>query len=298
MEKKNKVLFAVVLLVLIANVILFFLPGKGSKTNFDEGMFAVSDTASLQTIQLTFQKKTIDLSRSDNGWELNGRYKMDEGLRRLLFSIMQRVRVKRPLHVAVEDGVKVKLNNELFTVSGNATQTKTYFTKDGKSYEVEIPGYRDYLAGIFELNADQWRDRLVYNGSWRTIQRVSVDYLSADERDFEIAFNEQFFTVSGVNELDSGRVVDYLNQFQYLQANERISRGRFTRYDSLAETQPLVKINLESINYATPESLFIYPSIGKEAFHLVKNGVGELVIFDRKRLNNILLSKDDFKLSE
>ncbi|MEO9476157.1 MAG: hypothetical protein ABJG41_11495 [Cyclobacteriaceae bacterium] len=298
MEKKNKRLFGLIVLVLIINLVIFLLPGKGSKTTFDEHMFTVADTASVSSVQLTFGDKVVEMNRSDEGWELNGQHRMDEGLRRLLFSIMQRVRVKRPVHEAVKDGVKVKLNNDSFMVSGNATQTKTYFTKNGKSYEVEIPGYRDYLASIFELNADQWRDRLIFNGSWRTIQRLNLDYTESDEKDFEIGFNEEFFNVSGVNKLDSGFVVDYLNQFQYLQANERISRGRFPRYDSLVQTRPLATLTLESINYSAPETLIIYPSLEKEGFNLVKNSIGEMVILDRRRISNMLMSRDDFKLAE
>lgn len=298
MEKKNKRLFGMLVLVLIINLVVFLLPGKGSKTTFDEHMFAVADTASISSVQLILGTKVVELTKSEDGWELNGQYRIDEGLRRLLFSIMQRVRVKRPVHEAVKDGVKVKLNNDSFMVSGNATQTKTYFTKEGESYEVEIPGYRDYLASIFELNVDQWRDRLVFNGSWRTIQRLNLDYIDSDEKDFEIAFNDEFFNISGVSKLDSGLVVDYLNQFQYLQANERISRGRFPRYDSLVESKPLAILTLESINYSAPETLIIFPSLENEGFNLVKNSIGEMVIFDKRRINNMLMSRDDFKLAE
>jgi hypothetical protein len=284
MKRKNKRLFVILGLVLVANLCFVFLPNKGSQLNYNESMFTVMDTASISNIRFFNDVSTVELAKTEDGWELNGRYPVDEGLRRLLFSILQRVRVKRPVNEQVKSGMIIDINGEQFSVSGNATKTKTFFTKGDQSYEVEIPGYRDYLANIFELNLDQWRDRLVYNGSWRTIQNLKLDYPQSDEYDFDIRFNEQFFAVGGVERIDSSAVIDYLNQFQYLQANERVSPGRFPKYDSLAQTQPLAILTLESINYSAPEVLMIYPALDNERFHLVKNIANEMVIFDQKRV--------------
>lgn len=298
MERKNKFIFVAVFVLLGINLTLFFLPEKKDSVSFDENMFAISDTTSISQVCLLSDDAKVEMSRTENGWELNGRFSVDEGLRRLVFSIMQQVRVKKPISELHEQGVDVKIGDLNFKVSGNATKTKTYFTQEGRSYEVEIPGYKDYLASIFELNADQWRDRLAYNGSWRTIQRLKLDYLSSEEDDFEINFLEQFFGVEGVTPIDSTFVIDYLNQFQYLQANERISRGRFFRYDSLSATEPMVLLTIESINYSSEEQFSIYPSIASEAFHLIKSKGGEMMIFDQKRVRNLLVKREDFKLKE
>ncbi|MFY0599080.1 MAG: hypothetical protein JXR03_05380 [Cyclobacteriaceae bacterium] len=298
MKRKNKLLFILALILLSVNVIFFFLPERKSQISFDENMFAVQDTSLIREISLKGEVSDVILTRSEDGWELNGRYAVDQGLRRLLFSILGKVKVKRPVADASVDGVTVDLDGKKFLVSGNATKTKTFFTIDGQSFEVEIPGYRDYLGGIFELHMDQWRDRLVYNGSWRTIQKLDVNYLANDIDDFQIAFSDRFFEIEGIDRIDSTLVVDYLNQFQYFQTNERISHGRFERYDSLSLTDPLAILTLESINYSTPERFFIYPAIANERFHLMKNSADELMIFDRNRVNNILLNHDSFKLKE
>ncbi len=298
MSRKNKRLFLILVLIILVNVIVFLIPQKGSQLAYDESMFSVQDTAAMTRIRFFNEESNVLLTKADEGWELNGKYPVDESLRRLLFNILQRVKVKRPSGNLLESEVTVEINGEVFGVTGNATRTKTYFTKDEKSYEVEIPGYRDYLANIFELKSDQWRDRLIYNGSWRTIQYLKLDYILTDEDDFEIRFNDKFFEVGEVQKMDSSAVIDYLNQFQYMQANERLSEGRFAKYDSLSMTNPIATITIESINYSTPEYFQIYPSLGNERFHLIKNSANELMIFDQKRVKDLLRRRKDFKLVE
>lgn len=297
-KKRNQILSAVLVLLLIVNLIFALLPDTKSSVSFDERMFAVTDTSSINRISITKNDEVILLNREDDGWELNGKYSVDAGLKNLFMNILQRVTVKKPATIDLVKPITVEIDGSIFMVSGNATQTKTYFTSEGQSYEVEIPGYSEYLGGIFELNLDQWRDRLAYNGSWRTIQKLKMDYTSSDDMDFEIQFSESFFEVTEVPAIDSSKVVAYLNQFQYLQTNERVSSGRFKRYDSLAKTVPLAKLTIESINYSAPEQFLIYPSLDNEAYHLVMNKAGEMMIFDKKRINGLLQRKIDFVFVE
>ncbi|WP_258105807.1 hypothetical protein [Marinoscillum sp. MHG1-6] len=300
MEKKNKLLLTLIMVVVAINLGLFLVPKKGSSVSFDERMFVLPDTASVDQISFVGENE-YSLTESNGRWLVNEDNPVDEGLMRLLMSIMQRVRVKRPVAEVSQEGVKVIFGNNdanSFVVSGNATRTKTYFTQGGKSYEVEIPGYRDYLASIFELHPDQWRDRLVLDESWRTIQELKLDYVEGDDRGFDIRFNDEFFVVENVSPIDSSGVVEYLNQFQYLQANERISVGRFPKYDTLAKATPLALLSIESINSLETMTYKIYEKLPGEGFHLVVGPDGEMLIFDQRRVSQILRKRDDFKLSE
>jgi hypothetical protein len=302
MAKKNKILFALLLAFLVINGIFLIIPKKGSSVAFDEQMFVIADTSLVKTITLISDENQIILSRAERKWSLNNAYSTDEGLIRMLLSIMQHVNVKRPVAEGVKGGTKVVFTldggkEEIeFTVSGNATKTKTYFRKGDQSYEVEIPGYRDYLASIFELKNDQWRDRVVFDGSWRTIQHLNLKYLENPRFDVDIAFNDKFFVVQGVAKMDSSRVVEYLNEFQNWKANERLSKGRFQKYDSLVNTTPFAELRIESINYTKEQVFYIYSPIGNDGFVLVKNQDDEMMVFDRKRISQILVKNEDFKL--
>ena len=180
---------------------------------------------------------------------------------------------------------------------GNATKTKTYASLEGseESYEIYIPGYNEYVGGIFELHPDQWRDRLVLNGSWRTIQNLEINYRDKAREDIIINFEEEFFEVAGVSSLDSTAVIDYLNQFQYFQANEWISKGRFMRYDSLSKMPPLATLKIETINTTDPIWVEIFPKINGESFHLAQTYDGSMMVIDQSRVKNILAKRTLFQ---
>lgn len=298
--KRNRNAALWFVLLLLVNVIFFFLTVKGNSVSFDEDLFAIRDTASVTSIEIIEDSKKLVLTRNPEGWILNGEYPADEGLRRLLMSILMRVQVKKPVEVEKADVKTVIVHGARpmnFEVWGNLTKTRTFFSmSSGEAvYEVAIPGYNEYLGGIFELNEDQWRDRLLIDGSWRTIQKLSLDYLGSDEKDFLILFDENFFKVESVPEIDSAAVIGYLNQFQVFQINEWISDGRFPRYDSLSRMPPLATLTIETINQQDPAVLDIYPALEEESFHLATDHDGNMMVVDKKRIDAILAERTGFE---
>ncbi|MEQ8473822.1 MAG: hypothetical protein RIC35_21680 [Marinoscillum sp.] len=295
MHKQNRNLLFVFLGLALVNV-LFLLVGDSFRgVSFDEDKFVVNDTTNIFSIQIGDN----ELKKLDGEWIVNDTYPVDQSLKRVLFLIMQRVQVKKPVDVELTNAIEVKIAGEdplSFTVSGNPTKTKTYFSLEGKDevYEVEIPGYKEYVGGIFELNADQWRDRLVMNESWRTIQVLTLDYMDPEIDDVKITFDKDFFLVEDISPIDSNLVVNYLNQFQYFQANEWVSKGRFPKYDSLSVKPPLATLTIESINDEVPYILEIFPKMPGERFFLVKLYDQSMLVIDDRRMVNILLRKNDF----
>lgn len=300
MKKRNQSLLVVLVILLLANLSLLFSETRSSGVSFDERRFTIADTAGIRSIRITVPGKEITLDRAKPDWVLNGTDQVDEGLRRLMLSILQRVRVRRPVEVEKQEGIQVAIAGSeplTFSVWANPTKTRTYFSQEGSEevYEVGIPGYNDYLGAIFELETDQWKDRLVFNASWRTIQRLELRYLKDPSAGFSIRFADQFFELDGVQSLDSSAVVDYLNQFQYFEANEWVSRGRFARYDSLALTQPMATLTIETINTPDPILLDIFPALPAEKHHLVRETHGNMLVVTASRIQSILRNQADFE---
>lgn len=292
MTKQNKLLIVLIALLLIANLIVMFRKRTSSSVGYDDRAFSVQDTSSITSIQIG----DLELKR-ENGWKINGQV-ADPAFVDHLLNVMLRVRVKKPAG-EVQEGMRITINDgESFTFSSNATKTKTIFSNQDGAYEVEIPGFTDYVGGIFELNADQWRDRLILNGSWRTIQKLELDYVTSDEQDFSIQFEKNFFKVSGISAIDTTILINYLNQFQYFQANERISSGRMQTMDSLRETPPLATLTIEDINYKEVQKLKIFPRRAEDGFHLFLDQNDEMVAVDQRRSNQILLKKRDFQFDQ
>ncbi len=297
MQGKNRKLIVVFGLLLLANLVFFFTSQTKRTVSFDENLFKIETPELISQIQIG----DLKLSKNGNKWILNGQYAASNELIRLIMSILNRVEVKKPVSVPViQNEVTINIDGQKrnFYVWGNPTKTKTYFSKVNSEevYEVQIPGYNEYLAGIFELSVDQWRDRLVLNGTWRTIQQLTLEYEGSIEKNVSITFDDAFFKVPGVNALDSNKVVDYLNQFEYFQANEWITKGRFPNYDRLAESMPLAKLTLETIDAAKPIVLEIFKPLERDRFYLVRLNNNELFVIDRKRAQRILAKLPDFEL--
>lgn len=299
MTESNKRLLIIFLVLVGINVVFYFISQFKTTVSFDENRFTLTDTLSVQQIDIG---DDVHLVKGDNGWEINEQYPMDRSLRRLLMSILSRVKVKKPVAIDVQEGETVEIHGDnplSFTFWGNPTKTKTYFSLvgDKEVYEVHIPGYNEYLGSIFELTPDQWRDRLLLDASWRTIQNLSLDYQNEVD-DFSISFDKDFFVIPGVNRLDSNAVVDYLNQFQYFQCNEWISKGRFKRYDSLASMPPLAMLSIQTLSGKEPFLMEVFPKLPGERFHLVTTYDESMMVIDENRIHGILRKKKDFSLSD
>ena len=290
MERKNKRMLVIVGVLLVANLIFYFSGGSSKGISFDEAQFAVADTSSVRSIQIG----EIQLKK-DGVWMV-GDYPADPAFVDHLLNVMLRVRVKKPVGAMDASGaLEIVVNDDKrFLFASNDTKTRTYFIEDGEGYEMEIPGFSDYLGGILELEYDQWRDRLVYDGSWRTIQHLSLDYTASDADDFEIQFEKDFFKIPGITRLDTANMMDYLNQFQYFQANERLSDGRVTAMDSIAKTAPLAILKIDDIQIKDPITFTIFPRRPQDAFHLMLDPNGQMIAVDMQRVSNILFRKSDF----
>lgn len=291
MSKSLKYIVLIVVL-LIANMWLFFADSwtSDSKTTT---YFNAEDMSSVSMIQFVLENEVVKIERSEQGWTLNDEFKADDGFVTTLISVLQRVDVSRVVgsweqEILGSVEVEFDFNSRYrFDFASNATRTKSYFIDEGVAKEVSVPGYRDNVVDLFDLHPDQWRDRLVFDGSWRTIQKVDVEY-SNGTNSFDISFNDKFFLVNGESPQDSTKVIDYLNQFEYFQANEMISKGRFPEFDSLMNTQPLATIELDDIKSDVPTTLAIFLPLDGQRYHLiVKDGIQQMVV-DGRRVNSLL----------
>ena len=303
MRKSNSILLVVAGLLLVSNLVLFLMRGSDKSLSFDADLYKIDNTEAIRSVRISGKEDTVLLENETEKWLLNNEYAVDEGLRRLLFSILQNVKVMKPVSLAPEDSLDVFIQGEKelhFKVFGNLTKTKTYFhdLSSGKSYEVAIPGYSDYVGGIFELSANQWRDRVIMDENWRTIKSFLLQYKTDNTADVFLEFDDTFFNVNGVSTMDSSFVVDYLNQFRSFEVNEIISAPKFPKYDSLSTTTPLAEIKISTINQPEPITLKVFPSIENQPFNLIVDDSGELMIIDRHRLAQILVNQVDFQAKD
>lgn len=291
MTKSLKYVILITIL-LVANLWLFFADSFQSTTD-RANYFDALDMESVSMIQFVVKSDTVKLERSGQGWTLNDSYKADEGFTNTLISVLNRVEVGRTIGnwdqpILGEAEIEFDFNSRYrFQFASNLNGIKSYFIENGEAKEVAVPGYRDNVVDLFKLHPDQWRDRLVFDGSWRTIQKVTVEYANGNDP-FEIKFDDTFFLLNGQSPQDSTAVIDYLNQYEYFQANEMVSQGRFPEFDSLMNTQPIAIITLDDIKSEEPAVLTVFPRLGEQRYHMMlKDGKQQLVV-DANRVGGML----------
>ncbi len=307
MRKRNQRLLLIAGLLVIVNFV-FFTSNTSTYSSSKNYNLAIADTSQVKTIKLTKGGIQNILERDGNSWELNQKFGTDPAYTRILLAVLNRVAVKRKLGESQlealksrvnEEGVLVELEdiNRTFYVLGNQTFTKTYFLEQNldEGFEVEIPGYRDFVGGIFQLTTDQWRDRLIFRGNFRTIQRIEV--LSDNQVRLNAHLTDRSFVVEGMTAYDTLALVNYMNNFNYLQANERLSPGKFPRYDSLRNTVAEEELIIHDLGLAEPLKISFYPALPGENFRLAVVNNEDLTVIASNRIKEWLKKAEDFSFN-
>ncbi|GAB4239466.1 MAG: hypothetical protein Tsb0034_15500 [Ekhidna sp.] len=300
--KKTIIYIGVILLLLGANAWLFF-GNNGSSSVSSQTYFSQEELTGISELEFNYENQKVKLTREADRWMLNDQYPADLGFVSTLLSVLERVEEARQIEnwkgdqlgvltIAKNDGTTLMIN-----FGTNPSKTKSYFWDEGEVSEVIVPGYRDNVVDIFSMHPDQWRDRTLVQGSWRTIQKLEIDYRNKEE-DLIIRFEDKFFLVNEQQPADSSAVVDYLNQFEHFMANEMVSEGRVKVLDSLAQLDPLATLTIDDIKYEKPLRFHIYPRSDQRNFHLLILGNGERAVVDGQRIANLLKNPADFGVTD
>lgn len=306
MKKTTKL--TIILAALIAvSVMLALIGKKENMRSFDVDMFAVNDTSAISSVTISGQTFTNVLTKTAKGWTLNNQYLADPNMIHIMQSILAQVKVKRPVaklnHEEIvkslkEQGRKVSLKYDNgtqweFIAGGSASKKDAFYLQDEQAYFVEIPGYNNYISGIFELTENQWRDRLLFSSSWRSLKSLEINYLHENEK-LNIYFDKKFLAVEGVSELDTTALMTYLGQYEYFQINDYLEKDKYPKYDSLSLTAPMAELTVNDIDLSKNVVLKIFPLLKNQNFYLVVGRKEEMMVIDSKRMTNILSKKDQF----
>ncbi|MEQ6120844.1 DUF4340 domain-containing protein [Reichenbachiella sp. MALMAid0571] len=305
--KKNTKLTIILVALIVVSVIIALTGKRENHRSFDVNMFAVNDTSAITSVTITGRNYTNELTKTTNGWTLNDQYLADPNMIHIMQSILSQVKVKRPVaklnHDEIvrnlkEQGRKVSLKYDdgsqwEFVAGGNASKKDAFYMKDDKAYFVEIPGYNNYISGIFELTENQWRDRLLFSSTWRSLKSLEIDYMDENEK-LKIYFDNKFLAVEGVNKLDTTALMTYMSQYEYFQINDYLEKGKYPKYDSLCQTTPIAKLTIHDIDLTKDANLRIFPLLKGQNFYLVVGRKEEMMVIDSKRMSNILSEKDQF----
>lgn len=287
---------------------LYVFDGKAVKRTFEKDMFA-ADTSALVSLTIKTLGQEIHLRKNGNVWRLNDKYIADAYMTKTIKGVLKLVSVKRSIsqidHQAIKKDIKNRgarielqfenLSPKVFYSVGTIDKKSSYMATEDLSsiFSVEIPGYSAYIAGYFETNLNQWRDRVLFETHWRSLQSLKIDY--QHQPDLDIQFVDKFFDVKDVLQVDTANLIGYLSSYQYFQVNDYLSPGLYPKYDSLFKTEPMAKLMLEDIDQNNSRNLNIYSKMPGERFYLVGNQDQEMMVIDEGRMNELLKSNAHFK---
>jgi hypothetical protein len=284
MQKNKNIRLLISLTALSIATALLFLFGNPNRSDIDKTIFKVKDQNTIDKVVFESAKGKVELKFDGAKWKVNSTHEADGQLVTVFFASILQAEPKRKITGVQQDsiqqrmaksGVKVSLMadgnvEKEFWVSGNYQKTETYFQlANDAPYFVTIPGYRVYVASIFELTENEWRDKRVFNFNWQNFKSLKSHLPQQTNQDFTISFANKLFGIEEVAVADTTKLSNYLESIFNLQADRILSPEEVSAYDSLFATSPLLQIEIQDIAKKT-FGLKIYPPQGKSKLVVAK----------------------------
>jgi len=187
-EQRNKRLAGLALLLVLAIGVAWWAGRRDESYRPDKNLFRDFEIELVDQVVLRSKEDTITLKYVGSEWKVNEVHPADRNRIMVLFATLQQAEPRRPVASSLKDsiadvmtsqGIHVSLyiENELvqeLVVGGNLAKTETYFKKvtTDESYVMNIPGYRTYVGGIFELDEGGWRDRHIFRFNWENFRKL------------------------------------------------------------------------------------------------------------------------------
>jgi hypothetical protein len=312
-KRKNIGLMIVLVLLILVSFSLAILGPKAGTTIKDRSLFAVQDTSFVHKIIISSDEDEILLEESNDLWTLNNKYTAEQNIVRVLLSILRDTEVVRNVpksqqqeisEYIEEHGYLIEIfthgsESETFYVAGNENKTVSYMmSTDGSNPKiVNIPGYDSYVAGIFEIPENDWRDRTILSTNWRTLQKLEVIYSEFPEHSFVIEFKTDFLNVDGVQNLDTAQMMSYIQQYNYLQVDRYLDPGQHSKYDSLLQTPETVRITVTDVSQSNSKTIRFFPLLPNDNMMLGFIEEDEqMALFQATRIQSIFAVKEEFEI--
>ncbi len=307
MPKRNNIyLLGSLLVMTIFLVAILFFGNSNDRISVDKNLFKVADQTKIDHVILKRADDQVELHFDGSKWMVNNSFEADRQLIQVFFATLLQAEPRRPVaqrlrdsihQQIIKDGVEVKLFEgetmmKNFMVIGNDRKTETYYELAGElsPYLVTIPGYRVYVAAIFELSAYEWRDKRIFNFNWQNFKRLDASFPGNEKENFSISFQNSFFGLEGIPQADTTRLNDYLDAVSLVQAVRYVPLGESVLYDSILSTRPYYRIEVTDIANRI-YAIDIFTPLNRDPAVLGKLhdgqavfiGLEDLIRLDRKR---------------
>jgi hypothetical protein len=306
-QRKNIVLLmSLVGLITIATVLYFV--NNDAPAAIDPTRFQLRDSKAVSKVVFTRDTVQLTLAFINGRWMVNNAHQADRGLVDVLFATMLKAVPKRAVANALGDsifregktrGIKTEFYvgtalDKTLWVWGDADRELTYFIDDQEDipYVMTIPGYRVFVGGIFVQSAGTWRDKRIFNFNWRNFTSLEATFPNDPKQNFKAAFTDRFFSIEGLNPVDTTVLNDYLDGVSLIRADEFYTIGTSAKWDSLSQTKPIMQLLVtEASGHVHALQLF---GIGRGEPRALAQWGNDYVWFDRRNILQLYKKRKDF----
>ncbi|QSE97075.1 hypothetical protein [Fulvivirga lutea] len=303
-KKKNIRLLILLVTAIIVTVITYVLVQPKSGISVNKNLFSYDQTVDINKVVFN-SNPTVTLEFSRNAWVVNASYDADPQRINVLFAVLSQVSVRREVasnerskidSLMKGQGTKVEFYSDAnvvksFYVVGDESRGVTYMSENLETYYlVEIPGYRSYLAGIFLLDVNGWRNPLVFDLNWANLASVQVSYPQNSGNNLFITFDERTLSLEGMPKADSTKLTDLIDDISLMYVNDYLFENEVV--DSLT-TEISARISVTDIakNVYTLE---VYRQNGNEQY-LVRKDSTDFALMEPNLVRRVTKPKSYFR---
>ncbi|CAN5198941.1 hypothetical protein BH23BAC1_BH23BAC1_35760 [soil metagenome] len=310
LRKRSVFLFVILIALMGITLVLTSIEEQNQGFYDEDSMFAINDVSKVDRVVLKGSDFRNELIRERDNWRIQRKYFADPEMVNVLLTALNEVRVRRPaprnLAARISNemdtrGVEVEVYSgkrliSSFVAGGDEEKRDSYFSfsRGGEPMMVYLPGYNLYVSGIFELKENEWRDRVVFNSNWTTLQSLEVTYPQDSGQNFQILFQNDFFTIPEVSSVDTAKMMAYIELYNYIEVENYAVGEKFPALDSIRRTTPLIQIKLKDLNDSKSNTLLLYRPLDDNQTTLGVVGEGQLAVFKYPKIQNLLKTRRDF----
>ncbi len=310
MRKEYKRIRILSAIVVVLSVAAFFALKEKSVTNTikqETSSVAVADTAAITKIEYVYHNTVNFLNKKENAWYINDKYEARSRWMLTLLAGLKSLEIKRPVSADLKDKVYEELKQDglhvtVYLPSGKQSfylhtndndPNSTYLLQEGSQspYVVYVPGISGDISTLFKFGENEWRSRRLFESSLGRLKSVKVSYVEDTSASFEIIYKQGGFYIPGISNLDTAKVVAYLQSYQYVPLFAYLSADsaklRLT-------TEPLfAEISVEELREERNNAVKIFKSDRPEITAQIEK-TGEYITLKPDALRPLFVKKSYF----
>jgi hypothetical protein len=310
MQKKQNVKLLVSLSIMI--VAIFMLQHNTRPTGnlgVEKTFFQLHDQQEITDVYIKNGSSENHLKYQSGRWRLNDTLLLDQSMRDVFFSVLSKVEIRKPVVESLKDSLvsflktygthaTITFGDEIikdYWVGGNQQQEVSWMMDSEQlvPFQVHIPGYQSYLAGIFAVPGNDWRSRFIFNLNFALLRSIEIEYPDT-KPNLKLNYADAFFILPGIN-ADSTKVANFLDNLAFLQADRFLDERETARqYDSLINNNlVLATIKLKEVS-GNESRITFYNKLADRRYIIARTGGGTRCMFDYERIKSLFKTPEDF----